>query len=182
MQRTEIEKIVLETESAIVQVIKGRGMKSRPLNENNTMQNAASTLPARLQPSISVSASPAILNRAFPQPSVRAFPEQADQSSTHPMARTGEVVFLHQLSDLRPSALLFFSSYPHRVESDCRFTLHWQAGTDPRCSRSQLRVYVPPKLTSLSPLNLHVCNFPPLILDYSIPPSYAPPICARRQR
>ena len=173
MQRTEIEKIVLETESAIVQVIKGRGMKSRPLNEN-TMQNATSTLPARLQPSISVSASPAILNRAFP--------EQADQSSTHPMARTGEVVFLHQLSDLRPSALPFFSSYPHRVESDCRFTLHWQAGTDPRCSRSQLRVYVPPKLTSLSPLNLHVCNFPPLILDYSIPPSYAPPICARRQR
>ena len=116
MQRTEIEKIVLETESAIVQVIKGRGMKSRPLNENNTMQNAASTLPARLQPSITVSASPAILNRAFPSRLTSHRPIQS-------MARTGEVVFLHQLSDLRP----FFSSYPHRVESDCRFTLHWQA-------------------------------------------------------
>ena len=33
VHRTEIEKIV-EMESAIVQVIKGRGMKSRPLNEN----------------------------------------------------------------------------------------------------------------------------------------------------
>jgi hypothetical protein len=33
VQRTEIEKIV-ESESAIMQVVEGRGMKTRPLNEN----------------------------------------------------------------------------------------------------------------------------------------------------